>query len=64
MLTKFHDSFKYNSSLHNTKAGNLNLDTTAMIKLNRMEGLQELNNLVLSDIMQVSKIVCKQAIEN
>lgn len=44
--------------------GILNLDTTAMIKLNIMEGLQELNNLVLSDIVQVSKIVRKQAIQN
>ena len=54
--------FEYNSSLQNTKVGNLDLDTTAIIKLNRIEGLEELNNLVLSDIVQVSKIVCKQAI--
>jgi hypothetical protein len=64
MRTKFHDPFEYNSSLHNTKLGNLDLDTTAIIKLNRMEGLEELNNLVLSDIAKVSKIVCKQAIQN
>jgi hypothetical protein len=50
-LTKFHDPFEYNSSFQNTKLRNLDLDTTAMIKLNRMEGLQELNNLVLSDIV-------------
>ena len=41
MLTKFHDPFEYNSSLQNTKVGNLDLDTTAIIKLNRIEGLEE-----------------------
>ena len=51
MRTKFHDPFEYNSSFQNTKLRNLDLDTTAMIKLNRMEGLQELNNLVLSDMV-------------
>ena len=59
MRTKFHDPFEYNSSLHNTKLGNLDLDTTEIIKLNRMEGMEELNNLVLSEIAKVSKIVCK-----
>lgn len=33
MRTKFHDPFKYNSSLQNTKLKNLDLDTTAIIKL-------------------------------
>ncbi len=53
--------FEYNLSFQQTKVGNLNLDPIVIIQLNRIEGLGELNNLNLSDVIEISSLICKQS---
>jgi len=52
---------EYNLSFQQTKVGNLNLDPIIIIQLNRIEGLGELNNLNLSDVIKISSFVSKQS---
>ncbi len=56
--------FEYNSSLQNSKVGNLNLNPSVIIQLNRIEGLGELSNLILTDIIQIRSLVCKEVETN
>ena len=55
--------FEYNISLKNTEVGNLNLDPSMIIQLNRLEGIGELNKLTLTEVSEIRAWVCKKSIE-
>jgi len=55
--------FEYNLSLNQTKVGNLNLDPSVIIQLNRIEGLGELYNLILSDVIEIGSFIYLQSLK-
>lgn len=55
--------FEYNISLKNSEVGNINLEPSMIIQLNRLEGIGEINKLTLTDVSEIRALVCKQSIE-